>query len=271
MLIGTRLEKGFCCRWFVFFTVLTVMGVAPGRALAQSSSDPTVVQIQQKNKEAIEAFESYSFKKGEFKLEQAIQLAAAANLSKHAILAETYILLGVAAIGGKNDLYRGLYNFVRALRIYNGVQLPNNLVTPQIRQVFVDAEKKIKAIGTPSTIEVSAPQEEKKAETLEIAKTVRGLVHDVVDEAKRGYPIPIKAAAGVDLRVNRMFLYFRAAGKVEYERLRMSQVGGLFRGAIPAGITVGNYVHYYVEARDPRGRLAASHGSARGPNVIIVR
>ena len=50
----------------------------------------------------------------------------------------------------------------------------------------------------------------------------------------------------------------------------LEKKSGEFRGAIPAAATSGHYVHYYIEARDLRGRLAAGNGSAKSPNVIMI-
>jgi len=58
---------------------------------------------------------------------------------------------------------------------------------------------------------------------------------------------------------------------VKYGHVEMKQSRGAFRAAIPAKVCKGRYVHYYIEARDQRDRRAASHGSERSPNVIIMK
>ena len=91
-----------------------------------------------------------------------------------------------------------------------------------------------------------------------------------IELGPRGYPILVKVEAGVDIQAQRVFVYYRKAGTVEFNKLDMQKTGTVFRVAIPAEATVGRYVHYYLEARDQRGRLAASFGSARSPTVIII-
>ena len=51
----------------------------------------------------------------------------------------------------------------------------------------------------------------------------------------------------------------------------MKRGANVFRGKIPAALTKGRYVHYYIQALDQRGRLTAHNGSAKGPNVVIVK
>jgi hypothetical protein len=51
----------------------------------------------------------------------------------------------------------------------------------------------------------------------------------------------------------------------------MQKTKGVFRAAIPPRASGGRYVHYYIEALNKRGRLAASMGSARSPNVVIIK
>ncbi len=68
-----------------------------------------------------------------------------------------------------------------------------------------------------------------------------------------------------------MFLFYRSQGKVKFKRLPMRKSKGVFRANIPPATTNGRYLHYYVEALDPRGRRSASNGSVCSPNVVIIK
>jgi len=100
-------------------------------------------EIQGLSAEAAAAFESYSYRKAQTKLERALALAAAAGISRDAKLAEVHVMLGVAAVAGSNDLYRGLHAFVRALRLDPAVQVPKQVVTPQLTEMFARARQTV--------------------------------------------------------------------------------------------------------------------------------
>lgn len=242
--------------------------VAPAGAAPEP---PVVGQIKGLNDQARKAFDSYSFRGAKRKLEQALRLAADSRLTKHPVLARTYLLLGITAISGSNDLYRGLHYFVRATRLDPKIKLPKVLATPQLVQMFRRAAKARKAVGKPPTIILGTAEQEKVTERKTPKARKLGLVHSAVDSAKQGFPIPIKVQLGVDVQAHKVYLYFRSAGQVKYKRIQLQKLRDTFRIAIPAEVTRGRYLHYYLEAMDQRGRLAARHGSGRSPNVTIMK
>lgn len=244
----------------------------PAEGDAEQAPSPELAQIAQLNAEAKSAFISYSFRSAAKKLDEALTLARDKGLAEDPALAETYMLQGVTAVAGSNDLYRGLHYFVTALRLNDKIAIPKELATPQLLQMFKNAQQALKAVGKPPTIKLGTVAAEKAEQSRrEAQKTTKlGLVHTAVDAAKRGYPIPITAEPGIDVQASKLYLYYRSAGVVTYTKLSMAKKRGLFRAAIPADATRGRYVHYYIEAVDARGRPAASHGSSRGPNVVII-
>lgn len=251
-----------------------LLAAAPLPAAAQKSAkqeDGIWSRVTTLSGEAIDAFKGYSFRRGGAKLQQALQIVREAGQLKDKRTARIYALLGLWAVAGANDLYRGLYFFTEALRLDQKVGMPRSLVTPQVLQVYRKAKQARKAIGKPPKIALDL--EKQHAERVEsgIDKSARGLVHELIDEAKRGYPVPVKASAGADIRGDHFYLFYRPAGRVKFSRKVMKKQRGTFRATIPASVTSGRYFHYYVEARDKRGRLAASVGSARSPNVVIVK
>lgn len=240
-------------------------------APSEQPANPALGQIQALNGEAVTAFGAYSFKKGLQKLEEAVELARKSKLENDPGLAPTYVLLAMGVIAGRDDLYRGLHYFVHGLRLKKKVGMPRSLVTPQILRVYRSAKKAITAIGNPPQVKLALYVERVQTALDTVRKDARGLVHEPVDEAKFKLPIPVTAVAGVDIRATKFYLYFRAAGKVKYDRLPMKLSRGAYRAAIPAKATKGRYVHYYIEARDQRGRVAASNGSERSPNVVTIK
>jgi hypothetical protein len=249
---------------------------APGKKADPAAPEtpvenPALTQVKTLNGEAVTDFTAYRFSKGMGKLRQALALAYKNGLVADPELAPTYILMGMGVIAHKDDLYRGLHYLTRAMRLKRKVGMPRALVTPQILRIYRSAKKAVKAVGEPPEIKLALHVERVQTALDTVRKDARGLVHEPVDEVKRGLPIPVTAVAGVDIRATKFFLYFRAAGKVKYERLPMKLSRGAYRGAIPGTIAKGRYVHYYIEARDQRGRVAASSGAARMPHVVTVK
>ncbi len=238
-----------------------------------AKADPQAVfsEIQSLTSEAVTAFESYSYRKAQQKLERALSLAQSAGLARDPKLAEVHVMLGVAAVAGSNDLYRGLHAFVRAIRLNPASSIPKKVQTPQLLEMFARARQTAKEIGKPPTIRLAQSKEAQALQAAAKKSTASGLVHSPIDTAKRGYPIPVKVETGIDIQAHKVILFYRKAGTVQYEQIPMQKSGSVFRAAVPPEATSGRYLHYYLEARDPRGRLAASFGSARSPSVIIVQ
>ena len=46
---------------------------------------------------------------------------------------------------------------------------------------------------------------------------------------------------------------------------------GWYVTTIPGGRVSGKLLHYYVEARDAKEKVAASNGKASSPNVVTVK
>jgi hypothetical protein len=228
-------------------------------------------QIRSLNQEAVSAFEGYSFKKARKRLRRALDIATDAGMLRDKGIAETYVLMGVAYVAGSNDLYRGLHYFVKALRLDRKAKIPRRLATPQLLKMFKTAGQTVKAVGKPPRISITERRPQQGPRNTQVKVKGRGLVHTPIDTAKRGYPIPVKALTGVDIQAHRLFLLYRQAGTVKFLRLPMQKAKGAWRASIPARATYGRYVHYYIEALNQRGRLAASMGSARSPNVVIIK
>ncbi len=243
---------------------------APVSSRAQDAAENALQKINHLTSVAVAAFDTYSYKKANTKLERALTIAARRGMKKDPRLARVHILIGVAAVAGSNDLYRGLHSFVRALRLDPKIAIPQKLITPQLKQMFATAKKTVKLVGKPPKIRFSKSSKEPGKIKTSALGGPRGLAHVPLESAKRGFPIPVKVEPGIDIQAHKVFLFYRPAGKVKYQSSAMTKRGTIFRGAIPPTLTKGRYVHYYIEAKDKRGRLAGSFGSARSPTVIII-
>ena len=240
-------------------------------AAKPAEPDPRLKPVMQLNAEAQAAFASYSYRSAQRKLQSALELAEELKLSSEPGMATTHLLAGITAVSGFNDLYRGLHHFVTALRLDPGSEVPRALATPQLAQMFGKAREALKAVGKPPTIILGTEEGASESGEEKPQPAALGLIHVPVDSAKRGFPVPLKAQAGIDVQAHKLFVHFRSQGKVEFHKLPMRKEKGIFRASIPPEITRGRYLHYYIEALDPRGRRSASNGSERSPNVVIIK
>ena len=234
-----------------------------------SEDNPVLARLSELEKKALDAFNSYSYRTARKVLQQALTEAEDARLQPGPALARIHLLLGIDAVAGSNDLYRGLYEFATALRMDHSIQIPRELLTPQLAQMLKKAKKAIKAVGKPPVLDVASEAEASSGPKVRKPGQL-GLVHVPVDMARRGLPIPIKAEAGIDVQAHKMVLYYRPAGTVKFVKVTMKKNKGVFRASIPPKATMGRYIHYYLEAYDKRGRKTASKGSPKSPIVIIL-
>ena len=233
--------------------------------------DPRFQPVMKLNEEAKAAFASYSYRAAQRKLLAATELANELKLADKPEMARTHLLAGITAISGFNDLYRGLHYFVLALRLDPRSEVPKELATPQLVQMFGKAREALKAVGKPPTIILGTEEGQLEAGDSKPQPAALGLIHVPVDAAKRGFPVPLKAQAGIDVQAHKLFLHYRSQGKVKFNKLPMRKSKGVFRAAIPPIATKGRYLHYFIEALDQRGRRSASNGSERSPNVVIIK
>lgn len=270
----------------IIIAVNFLIAAAPNKAKApadkkekkESAEGKTVTssalgEIQTQNAEALKALEGYSYKKAKLALEKAQDIAESAALSNQSELTNTFVLLGVTAIAGSNDLYRGQQYFVRALRQNAKAEIPKSIATLQLNEVMDKAKKTIAAVGKSPTIKLAEEKAQEEAKAAEAAKLaqVRGLQHSPIETVKAKMPVPMRAEAGADIQAHALYLFYRAAGTVDFSRATMEKNGNVWRAEVPASIVKGKYFHYYIEARDQRERLTATNGSARNPNVVTIQ
>lgn len=259
-------RSGFipCIVMFVLYAFPVYAESAPQKAALE--------QIEQLTQKATSAIEGYNYKRGLNDLMEALAIADRVRLSAHAGIAKVYMLSGVAAVAGDNDTYRGLYYLVRALRLDGNVAIPEQLASPQLDHIYKKAHAAVKSLKTPQAITFAKQQADGAVEVeTETASDVQGISHIPVDEAKRGYAIPLRVLIGSDVRAQKVYLHFRPAGTVKFVEVALERTRATYRGAIPANATQGRYVHYYIEARDPRGKTTATNGSPVSPHVVIVK
>jgi len=94
--------------------------------------------------------------------------------------------------------------------------------------------------------------------------------------------LPDEVPAGEDLYVHcvpqpgvgakLLAFYYRSGGSAIYNAVMLERSRkGWYVATIPGGRVSGKLLHYYVEARDAKEKIAATNGKANSPNVVTIR
>jgi hypothetical protein len=241
---------------------------APASADAAPDPDEAVDQITQLNRDAITAYQAKKFDEARKLLKQALDLATAAGLDKHAIKARTHIHFGVVIIGGFNQRDLGIKQFRKAIEIQPDIALTKSLVTPELQEAFADAKKG--GDGPPPGPSQPPPEPAVKTPPPKPPEsTGTGLTHEPVAEGKQGSAISITVEVADELEFEKLILAYRPEGASDFLGREMKEVAdGKYGAEIPTTATLGGTVAYYIEAEDKDGGPIAARGSVDNPIVI---
>lgn len=287
--------------------VLPLLAFAVACAIATPAFAQDVEkQVSRMNKKALDDYDSLEFESSRRTLIDAIAMLRSNGLDETPLAAKTYVNLGLVYIAGFKDKNRGVQQFVNALKIKNDVRLDPNVATPELEEAFAQAQKQVGVSSKPKPLptlpppkneperippknepERMPPKNEPKPEPkpknepkpepkptkppVLSPDDVKGLVHNVVEEAKPGMPVVMRAQLGSDTGASRVFLLYRNAGQEDYLTIAMNNDGGAeWSAAIPPEEITGRNFQYYVEARDVRGRSVVASGSAANPYIVMI-
>ena len=257
---------------------LLALSIVLGAMPAAAQVDP-VKLADRLNKKALEDYDALEFDSARTTLQSAISKLRENGLDETPTAARTYVNLGMVYLAGFKDRNRAMQQFVEALKIDGTVQIDPEHVTPELQEVFDEAQKKVphkapvraapKPVEEPEETEV-APAARDKAPT-GVTPGVHGIAHNSVDEAKVNQEVIIRAQMGPDVQATRMFVFYRSGAQEDYTSIPMevSKRGDWF-ATIPGEAVIPKTVQYYIEARDKNGRPAVAAGSAASPYIIVV-
>ncbi len=87
-----------------------------------------------------------------------------------------------------------------------------------------------------------------------------------------GVDVFVHCAAQSQVKAKELALYYRPSGALHYNSLLMERSKkGWYVAAIPAAQVTGRMLQYYVEARGPKGEVAAVNGKPTSPNIMMIR
>jgi len=116
-------------------------------------------------------------------------------------------------------------------------------------------------------------EREKLAEGGELPGHIREPVTcDLPDEVTAGEDLYVHCVPQPGVGAKLLAFYYRSGGSALYNAVTLERSRkGWYVTTIPGGKVSGRLMHYYVEARDGKEKIAASNGKATSPNVITVR
>jgi hypothetical protein len=125
--------------WLLFGCALALFVASP--VLAQGNP-----QLADLNAEALEAYQNLDIDTAKAKLEQGIAMAGQTGFVGPE-LTQLYMTLGVVHVAGASDHDQGLAAFVSALCMQPDAQLDPLLSTPDVQQVYIQAQNDAAASG----------------------------------------------------------------------------------------------------------------------------
>ncbi len=238
---------------------------------AHADNDVTKL-IQRLNKKAMEDYDALEFDSARQTLQSAIAKLREAALDETPLASKVYINLGIVFLAGK-DHHRGVQQFVSALKIDAQAAIDPEQATPELQEAFEEARKQLRPAKRPATPPTPPTKEPPPAleDPVDSGDGSGGLRHTPIDEGRAGSDVPIKAHLGVGFGPARLFLLYRAGGQEEYVSVPMvREPRGAWSATIPGIAMTGRAIHYYIEARDAKGKALVAAGSAASPNIISV-
>src|SRR4051812_28803603 len=134
--------------------------------------------------------------------------------------------------------------------------------------------------------EVAARERERHSKEIEDQKEKEKLVEggelpghirepvtcDLPDEVPAGEDLYVHCVPQPGVGAKMLAFYYRSAGMALYNAVTLERSRkGWYVTTIPGGRVSGRLIHYYVEARDAKEKVAASNGKPTSPNVIPIR
>ena len=231
------------------FLVLAAL-CCPSLALGQVERAASE-RVRLLNKDAMTAYEALEFDKAKAALEKALAEAKKYNIDSTKIAADTHLNLGIVWGTGFSNREMAIQHFTKALCIKSGLKLDPMLATPDMEELFNNAQENAKTHC------------QKKLNTK--------FEHSPVEAAHEGKAVKVWAKVGAGLKAHQVILSFRVSGAARFMRVAMNPTKpGIYLGIIDGPRVKPTSIHYYLEAQDDAGERLKGHGSGASPNIIRV-
>jgi hypothetical protein len=287
-----------------------VLAIAPVLVLivptpARADNPPAVEKLIQMNKKALEDYETLEWDTAKRTLLQALVFAKKSNIESHTMMARTYVHLGAIYVVGFKDKQKGLQSFARALEIDPSIRISKAMSTPELEELFAEAQKGAGAGGggsradsgggeaappppsssggrrrrtpimesdapPPSSAAAASSDEDDSGEP-DLPAHINALECPTKDETPLERPVSIRCAVAANLPVAKLSLLYLAPGAQEFTAVPMEKTPkGWFVGKIPKKAVTGMSLRFYVEGRNAQGKAVVSNGRSESPNTMAI-
>jgi hypothetical protein len=264
---------GFHRTWFAAACLCAAI-VSPPTFAEETATLNKVVEL---NRKALRTYEELDMETAVKLLKQAIELCNLEGLERHRAAARSHIHLGVVYVSGLKLRDQGLAEFRRALGIDPAIRVTKSVANPEVEAVFSEALAKGGEAPPPSAVAfVSSPSQPAKL-TVPVSSSSAAkdsvINHPPVTEAFAGKAVEIKAQIPKVLHAEKVVLAYRIAGEGEFLAREMRPIENApdwYHEKIPADVTQGSKVSYYIEAQDDDGQPLMASGTQSAPHQIRI-
>ena len=243
-------------------TLCTMVLAGLAAAAPAAAAKDALKRVEDMSRIALEELDLGDAAAAEMRLDEAIAVAKASGLAKHAATARALLYLAAAQAAQKNKV-DAVKNLRAALVIDPRLVVPDKLKTPELNAVLAEA----RGFAEPTP----APAAPGAAPGAPIPAPQGGIQHIPVDSASAGKPVAVEAQVGADVRARKVVLFFKAENAKAFRSVPMKNVSGvIYRADIPADATGGATVAYYIDARNAKAKVVATRGTASKPYVVSV-
>ena len=246
------------------------LAVLSSSAIAEADQgDKGKKEIQAKNKKAMESFDMLEFEAARSALTDALSVAKKHKLDKDKVVARVYLNLGIVEYAGLKDEDAAKSAFTSAVAIDPNIQIDVAYKTEGMAELLSAVKK-----GGGKSGGGERGEEDLFAEGGDggsggaDCETIDGIDHSLVEAGKPGVSQTISARVPKGLGAEKVTLFYRPQGAVDFIEVPMKKGKGCnFAAQIPGTAMKGEAVHYYVAALKGKKSLA-SRGSSGSPNII---
>ncbi len=234
--------------------VLMVGALEPSAAsdrLAKARS-----QMRAYVKAGLASFDGLDYEVARDRLAEAVVFAKRNGLARESITAQAYIALGIVDFSGFNNSDGAKLHFLDAVAIDPKIEIPPEYKTASMNMLLKLAKREHQ--------EKSQAGQKQQPD----CAILEGISHSPPGPLRSGKPASIRARVG-GREVDAMFLYYRSKATGSFRSTPMRNTKGCeFAATIPGRLMSGSLIHYYIAAKDKKGRMVVSVGSLAKPNVI---
>ncbi|MDH5675717.1 MAG: EB domain-containing protein [Myxococcales bacterium] len=252
-------------------------------------------QVDEMNRQAMEAYNALDIERAGSMLEDALRQAYQGGVSAP-LLARTNLNLGIVYIGGLSDNDTGLNYFVQAVCLDPSIQLDPLMSSPDIQRIFGVAQQQAAGGGCPAGGPAPGPQPGPGGPPGPMPggpmpgqgyppqpmpgyapqqpmppPPDQALMHVPPMEQLAQTPLPLYLEINPLAQAKKIFLYYKGLGMEQFKRVPMFRYQGGYAYQISCGDVWEPHLTYYVEAQSADGRVVGVIASAAQPiDVPIV-